>query len=70
MSKIKLPQGYQRCANRENNKIVYYNAEAGLEQPSHPLIDIIKVTFYQIISDSTSIASFNAKSGKLLNFVE
>lgn len=36
----------------------------------HPSIDIIKMAFYKMLADSTSIATFNTKTNKLLPFVE
>ena len=41
----------------------------GDEDTMHPSIDILKMAFYKMLADATSVPTFNIKTNKLLPFV-
>jgi hypothetical protein len=70
IAKLKLPQGYTRYLNATKDEIIYFNEVTHEESMEHPSSSILKIFFYETISNNKAIYTFVDKQSKLLPFVE
>lgn len=70
IAKLKLPYGYSRYMNPDKTKLIYLNEKTNEESELHPTLDLIKIAFYEMITDSKAVYGFEVKSRKLLPLVE
>ena len=70
VAKLKLPQQYTRYLNAAKDEVIYFNEVTHEETTEHPSPNILKIFFYETISNNKAIYTFMDKQSKLLPFVE
>lgn len=70
VAKLKLPQHYKRYLNSTKDDVIYFNEVTHEESTDHPSTNLLKIFFYEKLSNNKAIYTFIDKQSKLLPFVE